>query len=72
MVAADSWHPQRADGLSPAVPVVRAAAPASSGTSRTFKNFLVAVPESVHRARYDTVVVWCEAFGQFISAARYR
>ena len=23
-------------------------------------------------ARYDTVVVWCEAFSQFITAARYR
>jgi hypothetical protein len=23
-------------------------------------------------ARYDTVVVWCETFSQFISAAKYR
>ena len=42
------------------------------GDIRTFKNFLVAVPESVDPARYNTVVVWCEAFGQFISAAQYR
>ena len=39
---------------------------------KTFKNFLVPVPESIDPARYNTVVVWCEAFGQFISAARYR
>jgi hypothetical protein len=39
---------------------------------KTFKNFLVPVPESIDPARYNTVVVWCEAFGQFISAAQYR
>ncbi len=42
------------------------------GDVRTFKNFLVPVPESVDVARYNTVVVWCEAFSQFITAARYR
>lgn len=42
------------------------------GDVKTFKNFLVPVPESIDTARYTTVVVWCETFGQFISAARYR
>lgn len=42
------------------------------GDIKTFKNFLVSVPESIDPTRYNTVVVWCEAFGQFISAARYR
>lgn len=42
------------------------------GDVRTFDNFLVTVPESVDVARYTTVVVWCESFGQFITAARYR
>ncbi len=42
------------------------------GDVRTFRNFVVAVPEGVDVARYTTVVVWCESFGQFISAARYR
>ena len=42
------------------------------GDVKTFKNFLVAVPESVDPARYTTVVVWCESFDQFITAARYR
>jgi hypothetical protein len=27
---------------------------------------------AVDVAAYDTVVVWCEAFSQFISAAKYR
>lgn len=39
---------------------------------KTFKNFLVAVPESIDTARYNTVVIWCETFSQFISAAQYR
>jgi hypothetical protein len=42
------------------------------GDVKTFENFVVAVPESIDVSRYDTVIVWCEAFGQFISAARYR
>ena len=39
---------------------------------KTFRNFLVPVPESIDPTRYTTVVVWCETFSQFISAARYR
>jgi hypothetical protein len=42
------------------------------GDVRTFRNFVVPVPASVDVGRYNTVVVWCEAFGQFITAARYR
>jgi hypothetical protein len=42
------------------------------GDVKTFKNFLVPLPETVDPARYTTVVVWCESFSQFITAARYR
>lgn len=42
------------------------------GDVRTFDNFLVPVPDHIDVARYTTVVVWCESFGQFITAARYR
>ena len=42
------------------------------GEVRTFRNFLVTVPESVDIERYNTVIVWCESFGQFITAAQYR
>lgn len=42
------------------------------GEVKTFKNFLVAVPESVDIAQYNTVIIWCEAFGQLITAAKYR
>lgn len=42
------------------------------GDVKTFENFIVALPASVDPAAFNTVVVWCESFGQFITAARYR
>lgn len=42
------------------------------GEIRTFENFVVAVPEGIDIEKYDTVLVWCERFGQFITAAKYR
>ncbi len=42
------------------------------GDVRTFQNFIVPVPAAIDVARYDTVVVWCETFSMFISAAKYR
>src|SRR4026207_2060224 len=36
------------------------------GDVKTFKNFVVTVPEAVDPARYDTVIVWCETFSQCI------
>lgn len=42
------------------------------GDVRTFENFVVAVPPSVDVSRYTAVIVWCESFSQFITAARYR
>jgi Electron transfer DM13 len=42
------------------------------GDIKTFKNFLVPVPDGIDPSRYTTVVVWCETFGQFITAAKYR
>ena len=42
------------------------------GDVKTFENFIVRVPEQVDVMRYSTVVVWCETFSMFISAAKYR
>jgi hypothetical protein len=42
------------------------------GDVRTFDNFVIEVPPSIDVTRYTTVIVWCETFGQFITAARYR
>ena len=45
---------------------------AQVGDVKTFENFVVEVPASIDVGRYTTVVIWCEAFSQFITAARYR
>ena len=42
------------------------------GDVKTFENFIVPVPEGIDPKAYNTVIVWCESFGQFITAARYR
>ncbi len=42
------------------------------GDVKTFNNFLVQVPPNVDPAQYTTVIVWCEAFGEFITAAQYQ
>ena len=42
------------------------------GDVKTFENFVVAVPEGIDVSRYRAVIVWCESFGQFITAAAYR
>jgi hypothetical protein len=42
------------------------------GDVKTFENFIVPLPANIDPAAYTTVIVWCESFGQFISAARYR
>ncbi len=42
------------------------------GDVRTFDNFIVAIPQSVDAAQFNSVIVWCESFGEFITAARYR
>jgi hypothetical protein len=42
------------------------------GDVKTFENFVVAVPDGVDVTRYAAVIVWCETFSQFITAARYR
>lgn len=42
------------------------------GDVKTFDNFIVPVPPEIDPARFSTVIVWCESFGEFITAARYQ
>lgn len=42
------------------------------GDVKTFENFVVAVPATIDPSQYTTVLVWCESFGEFITAAKYR
>lgn len=39
---------------------------------KTFTNFSVAVPEGIDPSQYRAVIIWCETFGEFITAAQYR
>jgi hypothetical protein len=42
------------------------------GDVKTFNGFLLNVPGGVDIEQFTTVVVWCEAFSEFITSARYR
>ena len=43
-----------------------------AGHVRTFENFAVEIPEGINPADFTTAIVWCESFGEFITAAQYR
>ncbi len=42
------------------------------GDVKTFENFIIPVPASVDPQQFSAVIVWCETFGEFITAASYR
>jgi hypothetical protein len=42
------------------------------GDVKTFENFIVTLPAGTELSRYTSVIVWCETFSQFITAAQYR
>ncbi|MCZ4304020.1 DM13 domain-containing protein [Zoogloeaceae bacterium G21618-S1] len=42
------------------------------GRIHGFDNFIVDIPPHIDPARYTTAIVWCESFGQFITAAKYQ
>lgn len=42
------------------------------GDIKTFNNFIVSVPSDIDVSQYDTAIVWCESFGEFITSAQYR
>ena len=42
------------------------------GDVKTFENFIVPVPPTVDPSAYRAVIVWCESFDQFITAASYQ
>ena len=37
-----------------------------------FENFVVDVPENVNVSKYNTIIIWCESFNEFITAAKYQ
>lgn len=41
------------------------------GSVKSFDGFIAEIPESVDPSAYSTVLIWCEAFGEFITSAKY-
>ncbi|PUE53898.1 hypothetical protein B9Z45_11615 [Limnohabitans sp. 2KL-17] len=39
---------------------------------KTFQNFVVPLPATIDPAQYKAVVIWCESFNEFITAAPYQ
>ena len=39
---------------------------------KSFENFVVDVPSNINVSEFNTVVIWCESFNEFITAAQYR
>lgn len=42
------------------------------GMVKTFENFIIPIPESIDPGMFNTVIVWCESFGEFITSASYQ
>jgi hypothetical protein len=42
------------------------------GDVKTFDNFVVNLPPDTDLSAFNTVIIWCETFGEFITAAQYR
>lgn len=42
------------------------------GSVKTFHNFVVPVPTGVDVSQFRAVIIWCERFSEFITAAAYR
>ena len=43
-----------------------------AGEIKTFDNFIITVPGDIDIGSYNTVVIWCESFDEFITSAQYR
>jgi len=42
------------------------------GNIRSFDGFILEVPKNIDPAAYKGVVIWCESFDEFITAANYQ
>ena len=42
------------------------------GDVKSFNGFILDIPEGVNTADYNTALVWCESFSEFITAVKYQ
>jgi hypothetical protein len=66
------WVPLRRGPLTEQAFLAVKADSARVGDVRTFDNFILAVPPEIDLESYKAVIIWCESFGEFITAASYR
>ena len=45
---------------------------AKIGAVMTFDNFILDLPENINPANFKAIIIWCETFGEFITAASYQ
>lgn len=39
---------------------------------KTFDNFIVPIPKNTDLSKYNSIVIWCETFGAFITSAKFK
>ncbi len=42
------------------------------GEVNSFNDYVLAIPQNINIEEYSSVIIWCESFDQFITAAQYR
>ena len=42
------------------------------GEIKSFNGFIISIKNEIDLTSYNSVVIWCESFSQFISAAKYQ
>jgi len=45
---------------------------AKIGAVTTFDNFILNLPVNINPADFKAIIIWCETFGEFITAASYQ
>ncbi len=45
---------------------------AKIGSVMTFDNFILNLPDNINPANFKAIIIWCETFGEFITAASYQ
>ena len=39
---------------------------------KLFENFVIKIPQNVNVSNYNTILIWCEKFREFITSAKYK
>ena len=39
---------------------------------KNFENFIIPINSNINFSEYNTILIWCEAFKEFITSAKYQ